>query len=126
MVLTPARPLTGRSRWNRTLVSVIARTTPPRSTNSSAPGRNRSSGKSVSRLTTTCPRRPCDRTIRPTTAIASQSTLAPVRRVANLERDRLAFLLARRRGQRPQRRSGSALLADHLADLTGRDEQLDE
>ena len=38
----------------------------------SAPAANRSSGKSVSALTMTWPRRPCGRAMRPTTAISSQ------------------------------------------------------
>src|SRR2546423_1511437 len=114
--------------------------------NSSAPGRNPSSGKSVSRFTNSWPRRPCGRAIRPTTAISAQimrlliglsigicnqstignrqSAVSPT--LPYLERHLFAFALAGGRGERPQRRGRAPLTADHLRDVLRRHEQLDE
>ncbi len=75
----------------------------------------------------TCPRIPWGRATRPTTAMSSQlSDTGVTASVANLERDRLAFLLARRRGERAQRGGGPSLLADDAPEFAGRDVQLDE
>src|SRR5581483_4941276 len=83
-----------------------------------------SSGKSVSTSRTTCPRSPCGRAMRPTTAIVPQSRSGPP--VANLQRDWPALLLGGEGGQRPQRGGRAPLPPDDAPQLAGRDEQLDE
>src|SRR6266545_3400763 len=87
---------------------------------------------------------PCARAIRPTTAISFQfiadcrwqtsdsrtaichlpSEISPA--LPYLQGHRLAFALAGGRRQRPKRGGRPALTAKHLAEIAGRDEQLDD
>src|SRR5687768_15051135 len=75
---------------------------------------------------------PCARATRPTTAMSSQlgdiarPSPSALRRVANLQGDRLALFFARRRRQRPEGGSGPTLLADDASELPAAHEQLDE
>src|SRR5688572_9996189 len=88
-------------------------------TSSVAPSTNRSSGKSVSGLTMTCPRLPWARATRPTRIRSSVV-------IPEINRRLRAIELGGQVDQRAHRVGRPALPPDHAAEISRRHRQLDE
>ena len=114
----PSNATTGRAWWKRTLLTRIARSSSP--TSSVAPALKRSSAKSVSGFTMTCPLLPCARAMCPTRRAGTHDVVAKIdRRLGPLD-------LRRERHQGSNCRGGAPLAADHASEIAWRHRQLDD